>query len=176
MEFTYQSSAQESKERLDKILGKKIIRVSIGDVISELFYGNIKPTTQVAQNGTILQYKLGFLNSEKFCKYIELDNYYVKLCGVPDRISYENGRLYVDELKVTTTNKGDFIRKVGTAQLQLYMAVTGINEGRLFIYYRDNNKLVLDTIVQYDENKVKDLLSKYIAILEMRERYKKAFN
>jgi hypothetical protein len=163
-------------ETLDKLLGKRVIRASIGEVVSELFYGNTKPNMQTAQNGTILQFKLGFLNSEKFCKYIELDNYYVKLCGVPDRIAYENGRLYVDELKVTTTNRGDFIRKVGIAQLQLYMAVTGINEGRLFIYYRDNNKLVLDTIVQYDENKVKDLLSKYITILEMREKYRKAFN
>jgi len=154
-------------------LEKKLTKLSVGYVISELFYGGMRYNMQAMQDGSILQYKLGFLNSEKFCRYVELEDRYIKLCGVPDRIAYENGRLYVDELKVTTTNNGDFIRKVGTAQLQLYMMLTGISEGRLFIYYKDRNELTLDTIIQYDENKAKDLLYKYITILEIKERFKK---
>lgn len=148
----------------------------MGDVISEIFYTKTTYNSFGFSQGNIIHYRLGFNNVEKFCRYMELDNYYVKLCGVPDRISYENGRLYVDELKTTITGKDNYIKSVGLAQLQLYMYITGISEGRLFIYYKDKGTLSLDTILQYDENKVKDILIKYITILEMKERFKKTYN
>jgi hypothetical protein len=71
---------------LDKFLRKKLIRASVGDVISEIFYTKTTYNSFGLSQGSIIHYRLGFNNVEKFCKYMELDNYYVKLCGVPDRI------------------------------------------------------------------------------------------
>jgi hypothetical protein len=121
----------------------------------------------------MIQYKLGFMNYEKFSKYVDMGDSYVKICGVPDRISYEDGKLYVDELKTTFSGRENYIRKVGTAQLQLYMMITGIDEGRLFIYYKDRNKLVHDSTVRYDENFARDIIRRYLKIRELKEECRK---
>ena len=139
-----------------------IIKVSVGDIISELFYKRRRIYSYGYQSGETLHYRLGFMNSEKFCRFIQYDNFVVKLCGVPDRISVENGIAYVDELKTTITGRENFIRKVGIVQLQLYMYITGIERGRLWIYYKDRDELVKDLEVYLDRNFVERLVKAYV--------------
>jgi len=158
-----------SKNNMKK---KRLFNVSVSELISELFYPRSFNPYEI-KSGSMIQYKLGFMNYEKFSKYVDMGDSYVKICGVPDRISYEDGKLYVDELKTTFSGRENYIRKVGTAQLQLYMMITGIDEGRLFIYYKDRNKLVHDSTVRYDENFARDIIRRYLKIRELKEEFRK---
>ena len=142
-------------------------KASVGSIINLLFYAGRThiPNTNVAENGKTLHYKLGFTESEKYCRYIPLDdiinvNGYLRLCGSPDRISLED-KLYVDELKTTYSSNKEFAYSVGYAQLQLYMMITGIHDGRVYVYLKDKNTLEY-RVFQYDENVAKELIREYL--------------
>ena len=167
------ASTRQQEKSLDEILSeqKQVLYASVGQIVSELFYTRRYKSFGYSR-GEVLHYKLGFVNSNKFCRYVELGDYYIRLCGVPDRISYEDGKMYVDELKTTITNREGIVRKVGLAQLQLYMLITGIQYGRLFIYYKDREELVLDKELEYDENIARQILLRYIEVYNARRRAK----
>lgn len=152
---------------LDQLLKKGVIRVSISKIISELFYENRSFKT-ISQNGEMYHFRLGFTNTEKYCTYIPLDfmNYqekYIEICGVPDRI-YCNDTCFVDELKTTVSFREEFARKVGYAQLQLYMLVTGVKRGRLYIYLKDKNVLK-ENVYDFDKGFVFELIKRYLTLL-----------
>ena len=145
-------------------------KASVGSIINLLFYAGrtYTPSTGVTENGKTLHYKLGFTESEKYCRYIPLDDIinesgYIRLCGVPDRISLED-KLYVDELKTTYSSHKEFAYSVGYAQLQLYMMITGIHDGRVYVYLKDRNTLEY-RVFQYDESVAKELIKDYLEVL-----------
>jgi len=149
-------------------LDKRLIRLSVSRVISDLFYGGKQPFRRDVVSGDVLHYRLGFTGDEVYCRFLELDNYYVKLCGSPDRISLEKGKLYVDELKTTHNHQG-FVEKVAYAQLQLYMFLTGIQLGRIWVYDKAKNELKMVGVVTYNESFVRELLRRYINWLESKK-------
>jgi len=160
---------------LDKIIEREftvppVIKTSVGKIIDELFHATRKYKSFEHPRGGVYHYKLGFMNAEKYSRYLPLDSFglegkYMLISGVPDNVSYENGQLFVDELKTTITGRESYVRKVGLAQLQLYMFITGIPRGRLFIYYKDKNELVLDRVVSFDKEEFSKIISKYVTIL-----------
>jgi len=160
-----QDCLSQKKKNLEAILEGTVIKTSVGRIISELFQTRYKNFGY--NKGDILHYKLGFMNSEKFCRYYDLSifglsNTYLLICGVPDRISYEDGKLYVDELKTTITGRDSLVKKIGEVQLQLYMFLTGINRGRLYIYYKDRDELKLVEVVEYDPETFNNIILRYV--------------
>ncbi len=152
---------------------KGLINVGVGRIISELFYdGTYRSNNHGETRGYILHSKLGFVNDQVFCRYIETDKYYVRLCGTPDRISYENGVLYVDELKTTSSRNIDFAKTVGEYQLQFYMYLTGIHNGRVYVYQTLEKKLY-EFRVEYNENLVLKTLEDYLQLYEARRKFRK---
>ena len=149
----------------------KILRIGVSKIISELFYYDKNKSRQNFTSGDILHYRLGFIGDELYCRFMYLDDYIVKICGSPDRISYENGKLYVDELKtVNSKSYIDFARKVAYVQLQFYMFLTGIRDGRIYIYIKPEDKLILDSVVQYDENFVVSVLKAYLNLINQKKQ------
>lgn len=152
---------------------KDLIYLSVGEIISELFYDNLpKYGGYRRTRGYILHSKLGFVNDQSFCRYVETDKYYVRLCGTPDRISYENGVLYVDELKTTSSRDLSFSKAVGEYQVQFYMFITGIKNGRVYVYQTLEKKLY-EFQVEYNEELVMQTLEDYLQIYETRKRFRK---
>lgn len=157
-------------EYLDKNL--KIYRAGVGKIISALFYSDKNRNYHGETSGSVLHYRLGFINDSLFCRYIDLSymdiNGYLHLCGTPDRIISEDNNLYVDELKTTSSrNHLDFIYAVGYAQLQLYMLLTGIKKGRVYVYIKDEDEMLYRK-VEYNESFAKGLIRDYINLLENR--------
>jgi len=150
---------------MGETLDKKLIRLSVSKIINDLFYGGQPYVKRDLTSGDLIHARLGFLGDEVYCRFIELEHAYVKLCGAPDRISYEGGRLYVDELK-TTYDRYDFAEQVAYVQLQLYMFLTGIRRGRIWIYDKNRGELRMVREITYDKNFVESLLRKYISWLE----------
>jgi len=148
-------------------LDKKLIRLGVSKIITDLFYGGRQPFRRDVMSGDVLHARLGFLGDEVYCRFLELPEAYVKLCGAPDRIVMEGGRLYVDELK-TTYNHQEYMERIAYVQLQLYMFLTGITRGRIFVYDKSKGELRMVREVEYDENFVRNLLSRYINWLESR--------
>ena len=144
-------------------LDKKLYRFSVGQIITDMFYRGMPAKRSDGLNGSILHYRLGFTNDQVYCRYLELSDAYVLLCGAPDRISLED-KLYVDELKTTYSNSIDKMKRVGETQLQLYMFITGITDGRLYIYLKDQKRLLDPIHYKYDELKVYDIMYKYLAM------------
>ena len=164
---------------LDKYLSsidtktKEVIYLSVGEIISEKFYSNLpKYNGYRKTNGSVLHTRLGFTNDQVFCKYIETPDYYVRLCGTPDRIAYENGVLYVDELKTTSYKDITFSKTVGEYQLQFYMFLTGIHNGRVYVYQTTEKKLY-EFPVKYDEKLVLQTLEDYLQVYEARRKFRK---
>jgi len=153
---------------MEENLDKRLIRLSVSKVISDLFYQGQPFIKRDVVSGDVLHARLGFTGDEVYCRFMELENSYVKLCGAPDRISLDQGRLYVDELK-TTYNRTEYMERVAFTQLQLYMFLTGIQRGRIFIYDKSKNELKIVREVTYDENFVRNLISKYINWLESKK-------
>jgi len=153
---------------MGETLDKKLIRLSVSKIINDLFYQGQPYVRRDIASGDILHARLGFVGDEVYCRFLELDNAYVKLCGAPDKISYENGKLYVDELK-TTHNRLGFAERVAFTQLQLYMFLTGITRGRIFIYDKSRGELRMVKEVEYDENFVRNLLTKYVEWLRSKK-------
>jgi hypothetical protein len=152
---------------------KELINVGVGRIISELFYDNTyRQNNHNGTRGYILHSKLGFVNDQVFCRYIETDKYYVRLCGTPDRIVYEDGILYVDELKTTSSRNIDFARTVGEYQLQFYMFLTGIHNGRVYVYSTIEKKLY-EFPVKYDETLVLRTLEDYLKLYEAKLKFRK---
>ncbi len=158
---------------LDQYLSKKeLIHVSVGDIIGELFYNNLPRSNGYAKTrGYILHNRLGFTNDQVFCRYIENSNYYVRLCGAPDRISLED-KLYVDELKTTSNRDITFSKTVGEYQVQFYMFLTGIHNGRVFVYQTSEKKLY-SFEVKYNEDLVKQTLEDYLKLYEAKQKFRK---
>jgi len=149
-------------------LDKRLIRLGVSRIITDLFYGGKQPFRRDIVSGDVLHYRLGFTGDEVYCRFLELENYYVKLCGSPDRIAIDNGRLYVDELKTTYNHQG-YMEKIAYTQLQLYMFLTGIHLGRIWVYDRSKGELKMVRVVTYNEDFVRELLQRYVNWLESRK-------
>ena len=147
---------------LDNILSKyTIISVSVSKILSVIY--DIPKSCYNSYYSRILHYKLGFTNKQLFQRYIDLcdynyDNVILLIRGVPDRILPP----YIDELKVTTKHRDKRIISIARDQLYLYMYLTGLNLGRIFIYYKDTNTLELKDIIKYDSNKLRAIIEKFI--------------
>lgn len=153
-------------------------KASTGSIINLLFYSGRHYTSNISymDSGKNLHYKLGFTESEKYCRYISLDDIigrqgYLKLCGVPDRISLED-KLYVDELKTTYSSNKDFAYSVGYAQLQLYMLITGIHNGRVYVYLKDKN-ILEHKVYDYNEAYAYELIKDYLEIILKQKKHLK---
>lgn len=163
-------------EELLKKYDSPVIKASVREIVNELhFNGNKKYISLGYPNGAVIHHELGFINNKKFRRYLSLDflgssGKYLEIRGIPDRISYKNGKLYVDELKTTIHGKEDFIKRIGFDQLQLYMFITGIENGRLYIFYKDTNELVIDKEVTYNQDKVQDIVYKYLLVTLTKEK------
>jgi len=152
---------------MGETLDKKLIRLSVSKIITDLFYSEKPFKRGNTTSGSVLHYRLGFTGDEVYCRFLELPETYVKLCGAPDRIMLANGKLYVDELKTTYNHQG-YMEKVAYTQLQLYMFLTGIPNGRIWIYDKRRGELRMIREVEYNESFVVNLLRKYVSWLDAR--------
>ena len=144
----------------------KVLKASVGEIIDSLFYRPFKPWRQNGtRRGQILHYRLGFNNAELFQRYYQIMDYIILVRGCPDRIQPP----YVDELKTCRHILHPKINKAAEYQLQLYMWLTGLTKGRLYVYYIDRGELVKEATYQYDPEKVYWVFFKWLVLREMRQ-------
>ena len=119
---------------LDKIL----LRASVSEIANTLIPR--KHRWANFSRGNILQYKLGYMNYQKFQRIYEGEfGYRLWVSGVPDKIDLENGRVH--ELKVTYNGLDDTSLARSILQLQMYLWLTGLRKGCLDVYKVSENKL-----------------------------------
>jgi len=159
-----------NKVTLDDIISEcKLLKVSVGKIIDTLY--DFKKNRYNSLKGSIIHYKLGFNNDELFQRYLDLssygyDNTYLLIRGVPDRIVLP----YVDELKTTVRNNDGIIIDVAVDQLQLYMFITGLDKGRLYIYYKDTKELELFDTYRFNRERFDDIIRTFMELYSKRKR------
>ena len=158
---------------MSKNLDKILLKASVSDIVYTLIPAP-RPKFFYLWYGNSLQYKLGYMNYEKFSRVYQRDNVVLKVSGVPDKIDYRNG--IVHELKVT--RNGLKPEQISRAKMQvlLYLWLTGMKYGCLDIYHiREGELEVCYERIEYNELEVKKILDSYIDIRLEEERRRERF-
>lgn len=144
----------------------KHIKISASEIASLIVYGPLRNFSYTNQEkmdiGRYAHLKFGFTNVKKFTRFIVIDDYLVEITGYPDRIDYNNAT--IEELK--TFNRRDLSKqeKAGIIQLQIYLFLTGMTKGKIYLFNVEGEKITKRLEIEYDENQIIDYIKKAITI------------
>lgn len=123
----------------EKVKGRFVHRVNVSSLVRLSYYPTGMlwiPSHRILTEGTLWHARLGFIDIEVYRRYVEYKGELYRVSGRPDTI--KNGILY--ELKTYATGKAKQI-KIGWAQLSYYTFLTGIEEQRLVLFYRNTRRI-----------------------------------
>ena len=147
----------------------KVYKLSVSDICKLYFFDTLQISNEVCKRGVKEHEKNGYNNKKLFERYyqIELDTI-LQIRGIPDAIEPP----YVIEFKTCSRKTLETVVDYAEIQLHLYMWLTGLEKGRVDVYFKDTKQLVKGyRYVDYNESLAKNIIMKAYRKLKKTDFY-----